>query len=346
MNNKPTIIILLSFLINSCSSLDEKRSESPYYNGDRFVNLDDDEDIASKSFFTVMKWKLFGPSDEPAVSENTNVPPIVSPLTKDQLFPDKDGVKISWIGHATAVIAFRRAESTKVVITDPIFFDVPFTDREVKLPIELDQLPQIDFAIISHNHFDHCDLETLKSLQELSPSITFVMPEGMTPWAKSNGLKNAKSLRWFSKLSSGSLKIHMMPAQHWSRRAAFDMMQNHWGSYVIEMDRQRVYFGGDTAYGSHFSLIREKFPAGFQAALLPIGAYSPRWFMKAAHVDPPEALLANRDLGSPLMLPIHWGTFPMADESISEPIAYLKESSKETDNIEYWVIGGQVQFDL
>ena len=343
---KILVLTILSFLINSCSSLDEKRYDSPYYNGNRFVNLDDDKDIASKTFFTVMKWKLFGPDDDPAVAQRLDSPPKVNTLSESELYPDKDGVKISWIGHATAIIIFKRGDTVKTVITDPIFFDVPFTGRAVDLPIQLSKLPQIDYAIISHNHFDHCDLETLEALQKFSPSIKIVLPEGMAPWAEKNGLKNAVSLRWFTKLNNDSLNIHMMPAQHWSRRAAFDMMQNHWGSYVIEMDKQRVYFGGDTAYGSHFTLIRSKFPEGFQAALLPIGAYSPRWFMKAAHVNPPEALLANRDLGSPLLLPIYWGTFPMADEPIGEPIAYLKEVSKKLDNVEFWAIGGQIQIDL
>lgn len=337
------LLSMLAFIV-SCSSLDQERVHSPYYNGERFTNLDPDEEVANKSFFTVMKWKIFGPEDPPAVAGDTSNPPPVRDLTQGQLFPEKDGVKISWLGHATALLSFRKGNVEKTVITDPIFHDVPFVERQVKLPIELLKLPRIDYVVISHNHFDHCDLDTLKELLAHSPKIIFIMPEGMKPWALANGLENITILRWYEKHQDGDLSIHMMPAQHWSRRAAFDFMQNHWGSYVVEMNDKRVYFGGDTAYGRHFKMIKERFPGGFDAALLPIGAYSPRWFMKSAHVDPPEALRANRDLGSPLLLPIHWGTFKMADETLGEPIEYLRSSALESDPIAYWDIGGQVTF--
>ncbi len=344
---RTTGLILTITLLTGCTSLEESRVESPHYKDGRFQNLYNDDAIAGKSFFTVMRWKMFGPRDEPAVKNLPEKKIKAYQIAPQDLYARSDGVKITWIGHATALITIRKGDKDTVLITDPVFKGIPFKARQVKLPLAKEKLPKVDYVIISHAHFDHTDSESLLFLQEQNKDIVYIFPEGFAAWARDLGLNNIATLAWWKNRQTDLAKVHALPAHHWGMRSVNDRMQFHWASFVIETGYGDIYFAGDTGWSDHFATIAKKFPKGFEAALMPIGAYSPRWFMKSAHINPPEAIRANKVLNSRQLLPIHWGTFELADEDITEPIYYLQaELQKLPQPAMLWRPGVSYEFGV
>ena len=320
------------FFSPACFSLDPQRFDSPYYREGRFRNFDPDEELVSKSLFTVMKWKLFGEKGPPSVNlpiEELEKPPPVKKLKTKNLLAPPNTVRMIWLGHATVWIAAYKNGKRVHLITDPIFEGISLAhDRLIEFPIPPKKLPPIHAVLVSHCHRDHLDLQSLQFIQKENPQVQIFLPNGTRSFAKEEGLGGAEVIEWWQsqKLSDTAnyAQIEFTPSQHWSRMGLFDMMQSHWGSYVIELGKQKLYFGGDTAYASHFKKIGQAHPEGFAAAILPIGAFKPRWFMRSSHIDPPEAILAARDLNADMILPIHWGTFSLGDDLPSESILYLK----------------------
>lgn len=242
---------------------------------------------------------------------------------------------VTWIGHATALVQIGHAN----VLTDPHFSEraspVQWAGPKRWQPpaLRLDELPHIDVVLISHNHYDHLDEDSVRRLnaQPGGPPL-FVVPLGIERWLASVGITNARALDWWDRLQVGSLTIHLAPVQHWSRRTPLDTNTTLWGGFVVDGEsrgkRRRVFFSGDTGYSApHFTEIGRRF-GPFDLALLPIGAYEPRWFMGAMHVDPQEAVQIHRDLGARLSIGIHWGTFQLTDEPLDRPVADLAQARR------------------
>ncbi len=184
--------------------------------------------------------------------------------------------------------------------------------------------------MISHNHRDHLDEPTILAL---GPAPTYVVPLGMASWFRKRGMRHVIELDWWETTevttSSGArVVVSFVPAQHWSQRGLTDENKSLWGGYVLDVGDRRFYFAGDTAYPAAFTEIGKRFP-NLDYALLPIGAYAPRWFMRPQHMDPEEAAKAFHELGARALVPMHWGTFHLSDEPMGEPPRRLRAAMGE-----------------
>jgi L-ascorbate metabolism protein UlaG (beta-lactamase superfamily) len=183
--------------------------------------------------------------------------------------------------------------------------------------VPLERLPPIDAVLVSHNHYDHLDLPTVEQV-----GAPVVAGLGLERWFRDRGLA-ATELGWWGSTKVGPVRVTFVPAQHWSRRGLLDTNRTLWGGFVVEGSGATVYHSGDTAYFGGFAEIGARFPA-IDAALLPIGAYDPAWFMEPMHMNPEQALQAFVDLGARTFVAMHWGTFKLADEPLDEPPARLE----------------------
>ena len=194
--------------------------------------------------------------------------------------------------------------------------------------MRIEELPRIDVVLISHNHYDHLDEQSVIALnaQKGGPPL-FIVPLGIERWLHGVGITHTRALDWWDTVQVQELTVHLVPVQHWSRRTLADTNTTLWGGFVIEGEsrgkKRRVFFSGDTGYSKqHFSEIGSRF-GGVDLALIPIGAYEPRWFMSAQHVNPEEAVQVHRDLRARLSVGIHWGTFQLTDEPIDQAVTDL-----------------------
>ncbi|MBL0213790.1 MAG: MBL fold metallo-hydrolase [Myxococcales bacterium] len=223
-----------------------------------------------------------------------------------------------WIGHATW--AFRLGG--QLVVTDPIWSKsiggaVP---RLVAPGVPLADLPAPDLVLVTHDHRDHMDLPTLGKLPS---SSTYVVPLGNGPRIAKLGHGNVVELDWWQTHVHGALEITLVPARHWSMRMPWNKNDTLWGGYVVRGPEGTAYHSGDTAFGEHFAEIGSRIGT-IDWAMLPIGGYSPRWFMEPQHVDPIEAARGFEALGARNFLAMHWGTFRLTDEAVGEPPERLR----------------------
>ena len=244
---------------------------------------------------------------------------------------------VTWIGHATALVQVGGSN----VLTDPIFSEraspLSFVGPKRHVPpgIAIAELPHIDAVLISHNHYDHLDEASVRALAaQPGGAPLFIVPLGLKAWLARLGIEHAVELDWWQSARVGAVEVVFTPAQHWSGRSLNDRMATLWGSYAIFAPDFQVWFAGDTAYSKDFADIRQRFAArqggrGFDLALIPIGAYEPRWFMRAQHVDPDEAVQIHRDLVAERSIGIHWGTFELTDESLDEPPQALARAARQ-----------------
>lgn len=233
---------------------------------------------------------------------------------------------LTFVNHAT----FLLQTSTVTVLTDPVWSDraspLSFAGpRRVHVPgIPFERLPRIDIVLVSHNHYDHMDLDTLRRLDRRDRP-RFITGAGNRAYLRRRGLSRVDELTWWQPLDAGPARVTMTPAQHFSARTPFDRNRTLWGGFVIEGDWPRVFFAADTGYWRHFSEVRARFTT-IDLALLPIGAYEPRWFMKPAHMNPAEAVQAHVDLQARLSVAMHFGTFRLTDEAWDAPPRRLRDA--------------------
>jgi len=233
---------------------------------------------------------------------------------------------VTFIGHASFLIQTAYGN----VLTDPVYAQraspLPFVGpRRVRQPgIRFDDLPAIGLVLLSHNHYDHCDLATLRAVRRRwHPQA--VTPVGNGRLLRKAGFRGSQELDWWEETVNAPLRITLAPAQHFSARTPFDRNRALWGGFVLHLGERRVYFAGDSGYGGHFRVIRERL-GPMALSLLPIGAYEPRWFMRDIHMDPAEAVQAHIDLESTRSVAMHFGTFQLTPEAIDEPERELKEA--------------------
>ncbi len=218
--------------------------------------------------------------------------------------------RLTWLGHSSWLA---QLDGVSLLI-DPVLSDtIPvFTRRNVPPALRAPQLPRIDASLVSHNHYDHLDMPTHRQVRARA-----IAGKGMGALFAAEGIR-CDELGWWDAVEVGPVKVTFVPAQHWSRRSLFDTNATLWGGFVIEGSTARLYHTGDTAYFDGFAEIGRRFP-GIDAAMIPIGAYDPGWFMEHQHMNPEQAVQSFVDLGARAVLAMHWGTFKLTDEPLDEP---------------------------
>ncbi|QDL56618.1 MBL fold metallo-hydrolase [Rhodoferax aquaticus] len=255
---------------------------------------------------------------------------------------------ITWIGHASVLVQAGGLN----VLTDPIFSERAspvqlFGPKRVVPPgVALDDLPPIDVVVISHNHYDHLDRSSVAALfakaQAQNRMTTFLVPLGQKTWFESVGISSVVELDWWQKHTVRGVDFYLTPVQHWSARGLGDRSATLWGGWSVFAEDLHWYFGGDAGYSKDMLDTRLRFAqrhgaeqgGGFDVALIPVGAYEPRWFMREQHMNPAEAVQAHLDLGAKRSMGIHWGTFALTDEPLDQPpidLASAKADKQLTD---------------
>ena len=240
--------------------------------------------------------------------------------------PDGAATVVTFIGHATFLIQ----TTTGNILTDPMYSDRagPFGllgPRRVRQPaVRFDDLPPISTVLLSHNHYDHCDRPTLARLAErFDPTV--ITPLGNGALVKSAGLRKVEELDWWQDAKTSPLPLTLTPAHHFSARTPFDRNRALWGGFTFDVGERRIYFAGDSAYAPFFREVRRRL-GPIDLALLPIGAYEPRWFMQSVHMNPAEAVQAHLDLEAAESVAMHFGTFQLTTEGIDEPVRALEQA--------------------
>jgi L-ascorbate metabolism protein UlaG (beta-lactamase superfamily) len=232
---------------------------------------------------------------------------------------DRDaGPRITWIGHSSFLVQL----SGQNLLIDPVFSDriAWFFPRHIAPGLKPNELPQIDAVLISHSHHDHLDLPSIEATPR---DATAVVPLGIGRLFTKRLFARVVELNWWEMTTIGDVTITSVPSRHWSRRTLGDNNRTLWSGYVIESPEARIYFAGDSAWCDVFGEVARRFP-NLDAALIPIGSYEPQWFMSHNHLNPEEAGQAFLDCGARTLVPMHWGTFQIADEPLCEPIERLE----------------------
>ncbi|KEQ53399.1 MBL fold metallo-hydrolase [Sphingobium chlorophenolicum] len=290
---------------------------SGHFDGLRFLNPRGEPET-DRSLRDLLRWHR----EAPRTQWPQSVP--VSPIIPDTRV---EGLRVTMVGHATLLIQTGGVN----ILTDPVWSDraspLSFAGpRRVTAPgIAMDDLPPIDAILLSHNHYDHLDIPTLRALQaRRNPPI--ITPLGNDSIVHRHIPKaRVEAGDWFDRFTiAPGVEAHIVPALHWSSRGPGDRRMALWGGFMLRAKGRLIYFAGDTGYGTGaiFRDLRARFGSP-DLAILPIGAYDPRWFMSAQHSDPEEAIQIMLDLDARNALGIHWGTFKLTDEPWEEPAARL-----------------------
>jgi len=226
--------------------------------------------------------------------------------------------RLTWIGHSS----FLASVGASHVLIDPIFsaragFTYP---RFVAPGLSVSQLPPLDALLVSHAHYDHLDAPSVRAIPR---EVAVFAPLGLGEWFRRRGFHRVHELGWWDEAAAGPLSITLVPARHWSRRGLADTNRSWWGGFVLRRGDVVVYHGGDSAWLDGFAEIGRRFP-GILAAMLPIGSYSPAWFMEHHHLNPEQAGRAFIEVGARELVPMHWGTFQLTDEPLAEPVERLR----------------------
>jgi L-ascorbate metabolism protein UlaG (beta-lactamase superfamily) len=293
-------------------------SRSDHFDGKRFHNL---EIKKGPGLLEVLKWKISGKMKKwPKKVENQIEPQLPLLIENDQVF-------VTHINHSTMLVQVHGLN----IITDPVFSQrvSPFSwagPKRARDPgIQLHNLPKIDAVLLSHSHYDHLDLASIRQIDKRDQPI-HVVPLGVGSILQRAGIKRTVELDWWEEHRFNDDHVFVLtPAHHWSQRHFFDYCKTLWGGFVIRSKNLKVFFAGDSGYSSHFQKIFNRF-GKMDVSILPIGAYEPRWFMKEHHMDPHEAVVVHKELGSDLSIGMHFGTFQLTDEAIDDPVVHLKES--------------------
>ncbi|MFO1407984.1 MAG: MBL fold metallo-hydrolase [Steroidobacteraceae bacterium] len=288
--------------------------ETDHFDGECFFNRDAG---AGKSFGDFLRWQRTSRRTPwPAWVGNTARPELPAHLEPGE-------IALTFVNHITYLVQFRGLN----LLTDPVWSErvspVQWSGpKRVRAPgLDFEALPRVDVVLVSHNHYDHLDIDTLVRLEQAHRPLVLT-GLGNRAFLEEHGLANVREFDWWDSAQHGDATYRYVPAQHWSGRGISGRNRTLWGGFVVEADGRRLYFAGDTGYCGHFRDIRRRLGV-IDVAMLPIGAYAPRWFMQEQHMDPDDAVRAHLDLGARLSIATHYGCFQLTDEGIDEPVAGL-----------------------
>ena len=289
---------------------------SDHFDGKKFINPGG---IEAKGPKEVLQWML-----------NRNRGPWVENIEPQQgshpIGREKEQIRITFVNHSSFLLQLAGLN----ILTDPIWSKrtSPFSwigPKRMRVPgLEFEDLPRIDAVLISHNHYDHLDLPTLRVISgSFHPRI--FTPLGVKKFLDDENISGAADLDWWDEIAiNDSVSIQAVPAQHFSGRGIRDRDATLWCGYVLKTPRGNIYFAGDTGYNENtFREIGERCKE-IKVALLPIGAYKPEWFMSAIHTSPEQAVKIHLDVGAEVSIGMHFGTFPLADDGMEDPVNDLK----------------------
>jgi L-ascorbate metabolism protein UlaG (beta-lactamase superfamily) len=287
-----------------------------HFDGKRFFNPGAPQ---ARGVFDVLKWKLTSRPERSA----RFISDFVQSIPPSRV--EGNDLRVTLINHSTLLLQ----QNGSNILTDPIWSEraSPLAwigpRRRRKPGVRWEDIPRIDIVLVSHNHYDHLDIASLGRLAGRGQSH-FIVPAGVARLLRSRNIGPIHELDWGDSARIGETTVHCVPAMHFSARGLFDRNRTLWCGFVIESAECIIYFAGDTGFGDHFAHIREQFGTP-RLALLPIGAYEPRWFMSPIHMAPDEAVRAHRILAAKASIAIHHGTFQLADEGIDTPRQRLGE---------------------
>ena len=316
------IIVLISipiFLGYLFSVPGYKGPVSDHFDGKKFSNPGN---VEAKGLKDLIKWAR---NREPGIwKEITEITTAIPPVK----FAD-DEIRVTFINHSSFLIQ----SYGLTFLTDPIWSEraspVSFAGPKRMVPpgIKMEDLPKIDIILLTHNHYDHLDIKALKELsKQHNPKI--YCPLGVGRYLKKKGIDNIQEMDWWDRIPiKDDLTLMCTPAQHFSGRGMFDRDKTLWCGFALMKPDGSIYYSGDTGYGDFFKDIAEKI-SPIKLSFLPIGAYKPGWFMAPIHTSPADAVRIHKEMGSQLSIPMHFGTFPLADDGMDDPVNDLKIAMK------------------
>ena len=300
-------------------------------------------DTQPRSLGELLRWRWSATWDSLPPAPQTPTPTVDADLARIQAYqrsaPDSKAGRsdstpaVTWIGHASTLVQAGGLN----VLTDPVFSERAspvqfFGPKRAQAPgIALNDLPPIDVVVISHNHYDHLDRDSIVGLDAKARregySTLYLVPLGQKAWFENLGITQVVELDWWQKHTVRGVDFYLTPSQHWSARGVLDHNHTLWGSWAVFAADLHWYFAGDTGYSSDFVNIQARFAdrqtaavgGGFDLALIPLGAYAPRWFMRTHHINPEEAVQVHQDLQAKFSVGVHWGTFALSDEALDQP---------------------------
>ncbi|WP_223788480.1 MBL fold metallo-hydrolase [Marinicella meishanensis] len=326
-----TLVVMLTMLalVSGCwrsAQYQKPAVAAPHHGPDRFISQSQKSDSPFWDYLK-MRWRE-GRIESASANDIQAVMVAVDQALIQAETPEP---RVTWLGHAAVLVQYQGVS----FLTDPHLSDhaspLPFggPSRVVPPALTVEQLPEVDFVVISHNHYDHLDHETVVALGN---RVHWYVPLGIQQWLLKRGIDsdNITELDWWQSESFGpGIEVVATPSQHWSKRTPFDTNKTLWASWHINIHGFKTWFAGDTGYhAQRFQQIGQQL-GPHDLALIPIGAYGPRYFMLPQHVDPAQAVQTHLDVKSKHSVGIHWGTFELTHEPFLAPRKLLEESAKE-----------------
>ena len=307
-------IIFIVTMIVGCSGSIELDGNAPSHHLQDGTFTNSNGKAIENSIGDLIKWQREAP----------DVTPLKLHIEPPQLekLANPVAAQVTWIGHSTFLLQVDGLN----ILTDPIFSDraspVSFAGPKRTTPpaMTIDQLPEIDIVLISHSHYDHLDKATVKALQAKQPDKPphYYVPLRLKSWFTNLGVGDVTELDWWDNKKIGDTTVHAVPVQHWSSRGPLDRNKTLWAGFLVDSPGLRTLFVGDSGYSNDFKTIAQRL-GQVDVALVPIGAYDPRWIMKSSHMTPEEAAQVVQDVGAKRAIGMHWGTFALTNEPMAEP---------------------------
>jgi L-ascorbate metabolism protein UlaG (beta-lactamase superfamily) len=294
-----------------------------------------------KSWWDFWHWRLSRNSLGETAEQEFATPTVANDggYLADPRAPDS----LTWVGHATFVLQW----GGQVVVTDPFFTHrAAIVARKVPPAFGPKAVPAGAVVLVSHNHYDHLDSDSIRALAD--KAALFVCPLGLGDCLREMGARRVQELDWWQSLAHDGTTITALPVQHWSRRLGQARNQSLWCAFMLEREGRTVFYGADSGYFKGFAAYGRRWP-GIDLALLPLGAYRPRWFMHYAHMNVPEMLEAFQDLGARRLVPTQWGVMPLGDEPPAWPrvdlLQELADRPQLAQRVEILPVGGRLLLD-